>query len=121
MANEKSKALTDKVSHFLFRQPSNGDKKRDNEFLDVSCNVLNRAEYGTLTYYRILEEQYGCEAAGKIANVLERLSISTVRSSEGWNARKEGVVILSSSQLPKKETLIRGIADNIKELAEEPE
>jgi hypothetical protein len=109
-----NKALTDKISHFLFRQPSNGDVKKDNQYLDVSCNVLSKEAYGALTYYRLLEEAYGCEAAGKVANILERLSISTVRG-DGWNARMEGVTILHND-LPKKETIVRGIADSLKEL-----
>jgi len=63
-------------------------------------------------YYRILQEQYNCEAAGEIADIIERLAISS-----GRMGRLEAVNILKQ-ELPKKETLIRGVAESIKELEE---
>lgn len=115
--DKTKKALTDKVGEFLFRRPkANGDAKDETEsqFLDTSTVISGKADYAVIAYYRVLKEAYGCEVAGKIADILERLNIATVRSSEAWNARMEGVTVLRQP-LPKKETLLRGIAETLKE------
>jgi hypothetical protein len=104
------KGAVDKVLDYLFRKPVKGDNGEESQFLDTRCDVSNRETYNTLVYYRILEEQYGCVAAGQIANIIERLSIANNRMG-----RLEGVNILKQ-ELPKKETLIRGVAESIKDL-----
>jgi hypothetical protein len=62
-------------------------------------------------YYRILQEQYHCNAAGAIADIIERLNIS----EEG---RLEAVTILKQ-ELPKKEVLLRGTTEDLKDLETE--
>jgi hypothetical protein len=104
------KGAVDKVLDFLFRKPTKGDNGEESQFLDTRTDISNRELYSTLMYYRILQEQYGCKAAGQIADIIERLAISQNRMG-----RLEGVNILKQ-ELPKKETLIRGVAESIKDL-----
>ena len=115
---QEKKALTDKISEFLFRRPKKDVNGEESQFLDTSTVIMNKADYNAIVYYRILQEAYKCKAAGIIADILERCNISTVRSSDCWNARLEGVSILHQKDLPKKEILTRGIAESLKELEE---
>jgi hypothetical protein len=85
------------------------EKEGSSKFLDMRTDVSERELFNSLTYYRLLEEQYDCKAAGAIANILERLKISTNRMG-----RLEGVNILKQ-QMPKEETLIKGLAESLKE------
>lgn len=106
------KGAVDKVLDFLFRKPHKSDNGEESQFLDTRTDISSREIYGTLVYYRILQEQYGCEAAGQIADVIERLAISHSRLG-----RLEGVNILKQ-ELPKKEVLMRGVAESMRELEE---
>lgn len=113
MAYDKEKrVLTDKIGEFLFRKPKEGDNGQESKFLDTSTVIMNKSDYDVLTYYRILHEAYDCKSAGIIADILERLNIATVRSPESWNSRSEAVEILRQP-LPKKETVLHGIADSL--------
>ena len=106
------KGAIDKVLDYLFRKPTKTQNGEESQFLDTRTDISNREVFTTLMYYRILQEYYGSEAAGKIADIIERLSISLNRMG-----RLEGVNILKQ-ELPKKETLIRGVAESLKELEE---
>lgn len=106
------KGAVDKVLDFLFRKPVKAQNGEESQFLDTRTDISNREIYSSLMYYRILQEQYGCQAAGEIADVIERLAISNNRLG-----RLEGVNILKQ-ELPKKEVLMRGVAESIKELEE---
>lgn len=92
-----------KVLDYLF------GKDGGSQFLDMRTEVSDREFFSTLTYYRLLEEEYSCKAAGAVANILERLAVSNKRMG-----RLEGVTILKQ-QLPKEEVLLKGLADSIKE------
>jgi len=107
------KGVTKKISEFLFGRQDG--KEDDGKFLDMRTHVFGKDFMNALTYYRILEEQYDCKAAGEIANMLERLAISYDRMS-----RLEGVSILKGNQ-PKQETLIKGVAADLKKIADEGE
>jgi phosphopentomutase len=103
-------SAVDKVLDFLFRKPVISDNGEESQFLDTRTDISNREVYSTIMYYRLLQEQYSCDAAGKIADIIERLAISNNRMG-----RLEGVNILKQ-ELPKKEMIIRGIAKGIEEL-----
>ena len=77
-------------------------KKEDSKFLDTSTDISSKEFFKTLTYYGILSEEYGCEAAKSIGDLLKRLSISTDRMG-----RLEGVTVLKQ-EMPKEEILFRG-------------
>ena len=106
--NESDKTTTKQASDFLFKRPDKDGKdgEKDN-WLDTRSDVHHREMFGTLTYYRLLQEQYGCQAAGDVANILERLLISNERKG-----RFEAVTIVQQ-KLPKEETIYRGIANAI--------
>lgn len=117
--DKERKSLTDRCGAFLFRRPKKDGDETESKFLDTSTVILNKDDYNATTYYRILQEAYGCKAAGTIANILERLNISTVRSVESWSSRMEAVTVLKQP-LPKKEVLLRGTGESIT-VAEERE
>lgn len=91
------------VLDFLFGKSKKGPE------LDTSTRINSRAFFSTLTYYRILDEEFECQAAKSVANILERLSIAT--NGEG---RKEGTAILMQD-LPKEQVLLRGISEAVKQ------
>lgn len=91
-----------KVIAFLF-----GPK--DGQLLDTATDIKNKQFYKTLTYYRILDEEYGCDAAKGVCNILERLAISTNRGG-----RLEATNMFTK-ELPKEEILLRGMAKSLEE------
>lgn len=92
------------VLEFLFGK--DGDKA-SGKFLDMRTEVNDGPFFQALTYYRLLEEHFECSAAGKVANILERLSISAKRMG-----RLEGVAVLKQ-EMPKIEQVIRGISQEL--------
>lgn len=97
------------VLDYLFGKEEKKDGEDGSKFLDMRTDISERELFNSLTYYRLLQEQYNCKAAGAIANILERLKVSSNRMG-----RLEGVNILKQ-QMPKEETLIKGLADSLKE------
>jgi len=97
------------VLDYLFSKQEEKDGE-GSKFLDMRTDISERELFNSLTYYRLLEEQYNCKAAGAIANILERLKISASRMG-----RLEGVNILKQ-QMPKEETLIKGLADSLRDI-----
>lgn len=89
------------VLEFLF------GKKKTSKELDVSTDIRNKKFFQALTYYNILGEEFGCETAQHVGDILKRLSISTDRAG-----RTEGANILMQD-LPKEETILRGIANSL--------
>lgn len=109
-----NKGLMDKSGNFLFDEPKGTNNGKDtSKHLDKSTNILNKSDYDAMLYYRILGSAYGCDIASEIADTMERLNIATVHSADDWNGRKEAVEIGTSQAQPKKETILRGIADNL--------
>lgn len=104
------KGAVKQVLEFLFGKT---EEKDGGKFLDMRTEIVNKEFFNTLTYYRLLEEQYQCQAAGAVANILERLAISSQRMG-----RLEGVNILKQ-QLPKEEVLLKGLAESIKDSVKE--
>jgi hypothetical protein len=96
------------VLDYLFGKQE--EKDGSSKFLDMRTDISERELFNSLTYYRLLEEEYNCKAAGAIANILERLKISAQRMG-----RLEGVNILKQ-QMPKEETLIKGLAESLREV-----
>jgi hypothetical protein len=116
--DEKDKAVTKKIADYMFKSfknKDNGDNENENKFLDTRCRVFNKELYNAISYYRILEEQYECKAAGDIANILERLSIS-----KDGDGRLEGFGILKGNT-PKQETILRGLSEELKKQMENEE
>ena len=87
-----------KVLQFLFGEDSTS------KYMDMRTEVQEKELFKTLTYYRLLEEDYECKAAGSVANILERLAVSSKRMG-----RIEGVTILRQ-QLPEESVIIRGFS-----------
>lgn len=98
-------ASAKQVIEFLFGKTGEGDV--DSKFLDMRTDITTQTIFQTLSYYRILEEHFDCKAAGKIANILERLCISTSRMG-----RLEGVAVLKQ-EMPKVETILRGMSQEL--------
>jgi hypothetical protein len=96
------------ASDFLFKKPD--EKDGEPKWLDTRTDIHNREMFNTLTYYRLLEEQYNCKAAGAIADVIERLLMSSSRQS-----RLEAVTILEQ-KMPKEETIVRGLSETLQKL-----
>ncbi len=94
------KAVTKQISNFLFEKPA---KDETGEFLDIRTDINTKEMYAALSYYRILAEHFKCNAARSIANILERLNISSNR--EG---RREGVIALLQ-KLPSPKYLPGGM------------
>lgn len=97
------------VLDYLFSRQEEKDGE-GSRFLDMRTDISERELFNSLTYYRLLEEEYHCKAAGAIANILERLKISA-----GRMGRLEGVNILKQ-QMPKEETLIKGLAESLRDI-----
>jgi hypothetical protein len=95
------------VLEFLFGKDGEG------KFLDMRTDIKDKNTFKTLTYYRLLEEHFESKAAGKIANILERLSLSNERMS-----RLEGVAVLRQ-EMPKVETVVRGVSPELETKEEE--
>lgn len=92
----QDKGVIKQVGDFLFGKPQSGSLE-DGEFLDMRTDVNTKQMYTALLYYRVLGASFQCKAATLIANILERLAVSTDR--EG---RKEGVMaLLQKIQSPK--------------------
>lgn len=100
------------VLDFLFGKPTakkNGERDpNDSKFMDMRTDVSNKQTFQTLFYYRLLEEQYESKAAGCVADIMERIAISTTRMG-----RLEAVGILKQ-QLPKEEVLLKGLAESLR-------
>jgi len=94
------KAVTKQIANFLFDKP---DALETGEFLDIRTDINTKEMYAALSYYRILSEHFKCNAARSIANILERLNISSNR--EG---RREGVIALLQ-KLPSPKYLPSGM------------
>lgn len=111
------KGVTKQISEFLFAKPEKNGNKEQNEneskFLDMKTHVFSKEFMNSMVYYRTLDEQYGCVAAGKVADLLERLAISYQRQG-----RLEGFGILKGNT-PKQETVLRGLSDELKKALEE--
>jgi hypothetical protein len=97
-----------KVMGYLFDK----EDGTENKYLDMRTDIQSPEMFKAVHYYRILDEYYQSKAAGIIANILERLAISGKRMG-----RLEAVTILRQ-QMPKEETIIRGIADSLKKVEE---
>ena len=102
MSKKEDKILSEadvkKVLQFLFGEDSTS------KYMDMRTEIQEKELFKTLTYYRLLEEDYECRAAGSVANILERLAVSAKRMG-----RIEGVTILRQ-QLPKEDIVIRGFS-----------
>lgn len=96
------KSSIKKVIWFLF-----GPKEGDH--LDTATEIKNRKFFKTLTYYRILDKDYGCSAAKDVCDILERLSISNNRGG-----RLEATNMFTK-ELPSEETVFRGLAKNLED------
>lgn len=92
-------ATVKKISDFLF------GKEFESKYMDMRTEITGKQMFTALTYYRILQEQLKCKAAGAIADILERLAVSTER-----RGRLEGVQVLMQ-QFPKTETLLQGVSE----------
>lgn len=96
------------VLNFLF----NKGRFTESQYLDTRTDVNTREMFSELFFLRTLDEEYGCKAAKKAGDRLERLQISSGRMS-----RREAVTILHTPQ-PEQVTVLRGIEENIKEAAQ---
>jgi hypothetical protein len=96
-----------KVLNFLFGEEVKGPT------MDTRTEIKERETFQALAYYRALEEGFDCKAAGLIANILERLAISTQRMG-----RIEGVEVLKQ-QYPKEKVLPLGVLNEISSSGEE--
>jgi hypothetical protein len=94
------KAVTKQIGNFLFEKPTADES---GEFLDIRTDVNTKSMFSALLYYRVLGSYFKCKAATQIANILERLSISTNR--EG---RREAVISLLQ-KLPSPKYLPSGM------------
>jgi len=82
--DKQDPAVTKQIANYLFEKPLEGET---GEFLDIRTDVNTKGMFNALVYYRVLGEYFKCKAATRVANILERLSISSNR--EG---RHEGVI-----------------------------
>lgn len=106
----KDEATIRKIAEFLFGK---ADGESDNQFLDRRTDVSGREMFRALTFYRIIEEKFHSKAAGQIASILERLSISKIRLG-----RAEGVTAIQG-QFPKVETIAIGTSELMKKQQQE--
>ena len=90
-------------------------RKEDSKYLDTSTDISSKEFYKTLTYYGILSEEYDCEAARSIGDLLKRLSISTNRMG-----RLEGVTVLKQD-MGREEIMFRGLSEGLKKASGENE
>lgn len=100
----KDKSTLRKVTDFLFGRP---EADKSDQFLDMRTDIDSKEMFKALTYYKILAESYKCQSAGRIANLLERLMISSKRSG-----RIEAVRSIIQ-QAEKENTLLRGIEESL--------
>lgn len=92
-------ATVTRITDFLF-----GKKElTESQYLDMRSDIKGRDVFSAIVYYRILNEYYGCESARVIADLLERLSVSSSR--EG---RSEAVAVLCQN-LPKETVIPTGV------------
>jgi len=94
----QSPATVKEVNKFLFQDLG----KSESQQLDVRSDMSSKGLVQAITHYRIIEETYKSEAAKRIANILERLSIAMRRGG-----RLEAVAVLRSN-LPPETTMISG-------------
>ena len=94
------KAVTKQIANYLFEKP--GDNEAG-EFLDIRTDVNTKNMFNALLYYRVLGSYFKSNAATLVANILERLSISSNR--EG---RREAVISLLQ-KLPSPKYLPAGL------------
>jgi len=102
MKDQRDEATVRKIADYLFGKAT---KESDNQFLDRRTDVSGREMFRALTFYRIIEEKFHSKAAGQIASILERLSISKTRLG-----RAEGVQSIMG-QFPKVETISIGTSE----------
>jgi len=89
-------------------------KLSENQFMDMRTVLGDNKMFQAIYYYRVLEEECGSKAAGDLANILERLLISSYQG----RGRKEAVTTLMQ-RMPKVETLVKGVEEELKKTLEE--
>jgi len=103
------KAVTKQIANYLFEKPELEDS---GEFLDIRTDINTKNMFSALLYYRLLGGYFKCKAATQVANILERLSISSNR--EG---RREAVISLLQ-KLPSPKYLPSGMDELMRKLQE---
>jgi len=103
------KAVTKQIANYLFEKPA---PEETGEFLDIRTDVNTKDMFSALLYYRLLSGYFKSKAATMVANILERLSISTNR--EG---RREAVIALLQ-KLPSPKYLPSGMDELVTKLQE---
>jgi len=103
------KAVTKQIANYLFEKPELEDS---GEFLDIRTDINTKNMFSALLYYRLLGGYFKCKAATLVANILERLSISSNR--EG---RREAVISLLQ-KLPSPKYLPSGMDELMRKLQE---
>jgi len=101
-----SKSVQDKVSNFAFEK----GELDDSQYLDMRSDIDGKHMFQAVFFYRVLQECYGSNAAGRIADILERLSLSKSRMS-----RKEAVTTLIGGKFQRPEEIMRGTEEGLKE------
>jgi hypothetical protein len=94
-------SVAKKTTEYLFGKPD------DSEFLDTKTRIKGREFFNAIFYYRLLGQEFKCEAAQRIANTLERMAIS-----DDGLGRLEAVETLRQ-QLPREEVVLKGIAESM--------
>ena len=95
-----------KIFNYLFGK---GDMS-DSQHLDMRTRIKGREMFGALVFFRVLDEHFDCKTAKKVANILERMSVS-----DSGMGRLEGVTVLSAPTLPKEIQILRGIDPMLKQ------
>ena len=103
------KAVTKQIANYLFEKPITEEA---GEFLDIRTDINTKEMFSALLYYRLLGGYFKCAAATQVANILERLSISSNR--EG---RREAVIALLQ-KLPSPKYLPSGMDELMHKLQE---
>lgn len=104
--SQSEKSNLKKVFHFLFGKPA----KDDGDFLDMRTDISTKEMFQAIIYYRTLDEYFHCKAAKTIANLLERLSISSSRKG-----REEAVKAILAVRKSGEGLLLRGIEESLKD------
>ena len=79
-----------------------GKEATDGQFLDMRTRITSEDTMKGLVFYRILDEGMDCDAAGEIANMIERMLIA-----RGGAGRAEAVAILQQN-LPRVREVDKG-------------
>jgi len=79
--------------------------------LDCVCDAVGIALPDEAVSANVeLDEHFNCNTAKKVANILERMSVS-----DSGMGRLEGVTVLSAPTLPKEIQIMRGIDPMLKQ------